>query len=174
MIIDLKPISHMTIDTIGRPGERVFYLQGGQDRQLVTLIIEKQHAVALASGLDDLLSELSGHAAQEGTASSAALDTSLQQPVDPLFRVGQLGLAYDEKSDMLVLIAYQLTEEEQEDVMAVRFWATRQQMRALRNQALTAVEGGRPVCSLCGQVIGLDGHLCPRQNGHGNHPKFEF
>lgn len=171
-IFDLKPISHITVDTIGRPGERVFYLQAGLGPQLVTLIIEKQHALALVSGIDGLLAELLADSPEEIVASASDSDVALRQPIEPLFRVGQMGLAYDEESGMVVLIAYQLVLEE-EEAPAVRFWGTRQQMRKLRDQALLAVEGGRPVCKLCGQVIDPDGHLCTRSNGHGNHPMFD-
>jgi uncharacterized repeat protein (TIGR03847 family) len=172
MIYDLRPISHITVDTIGRPGERVFYLQASRGGQVVTLIIEKQHALALASGLDDLLSELGVLPASDETPVLKELDLELRQPVEPLFRVGQMGLSYDENSDLVVLVAYQLAAEDIEDVPVVRFWGTRQQMRSLRNQALVAVEGGRPTCTLCGEIIDPDGHLCPRKNGHGNHPSF--
>lgn len=169
-IFDLKPINHITVDTIGRPGERVFYLQAGLGAQLVTLIIEKQHALALVSGIDNLLAELSADFAEETLSSDSNL--SLRQPIEPLFRVGQMGLAYDEESDMIVLIAYQLVSED-EEAPAVRLWGTRQQMRQLRERALMAVEGGRPVCRLCGQVVDPEGHLCTRSNGHGNHSKFD-
>ena len=60
MIIDLEPVSHMTIDTLGRPGQRVFYLQGGHDGQLVTLIIEKEPIDALVTCLDEIFNEKSG------------------------------------------------------------------------------------------------------------------
>ena len=172
MIYDLKPVSHITVDTVGRPGERVFYLQASRSGQVVTLIIEKQHALALVSGLDDLLAELSSRPTSEDALETPDLDQGLQGPIEPLFRVGQMGLSYDEGADLVVLVAYQLTAEESEDVPVVRFWGTRQQMRRLRDQALAAVDGGRPTCSLCGEVIEPDGHLCPRQNGHGNHPSF--
>ncbi len=174
MILDFKPVSHITIDTIGRPGNRVFYLQASRSEQVVTLIIEKQHAVALASGLDDLLSELGDLPASEDEGANTEIDLGLRQPVEPLFRVGQLGLSYDENSDLVVLVAYQLSAEDVEDVPVVRFWGTRQQMRSMRDQALVAVEGGRPTCTLCGEIIDPDGHLCPRRNGHGNHPSFEI
>jgi uncharacterized repeat protein (TIGR03847 family) len=85
-----------------------------------------------------------------------------------------MGLSYDEESDMVVVVAYQLSAEDDEDVPVVRFWGTRRQMRSLRNQALVAVEGGRPTCSMCGEIIDPEGHLCPRRNGHGNHPSFDF
>jgi uncharacterized repeat protein (TIGR03847 family) len=172
MIYDLKPVSYITINTIGRPGQRVFYLQAGRGAQMITLIIEKQHALALVSSLDELLAELSTRS-QGNAVDPVGLDVRLRQPIEPLFRVGHMGLAYDEQSDMVVLVAFQWDPEEQEDAPSVRFWGTRDQMRALRNQALVAVESGRPICDLCGGVVDPDGHLCPRRNGHGNHPKFE-
>jgi len=174
MIRDLKPVSHITVDTIGRPGHRVFYLQASQGARLVTLIIEKQHALALVSGLDDLLAELSARFPRRFVASSSPPDIKLRQPVEPLFRVGQMGLAYDKRVDLVVLVAYQLSLEGEENAPFIRFWGTREQMRTLRNQALTAIEEERPVCSLCGELVDADGHLCPRRNGHGNSPKFEL
>ncbi len=171
MIFDLKPLTHITINTVGPPGRRVFYLQGGRGKQLITLIIEKEHALALVSGLDDLFAELSDSRAGRSDHVSET-ESSLQMPLEPLFRVGQMGLAYDDSSDSVVLVAYQVAGEEQEDAPGVRFWGTRQQMRTLRNRALEAVEGGRSVCSLCGGTIDPRGHLCPRRNGHGNHPRF--
>jgi uncharacterized repeat protein (TIGR03847 family) len=96
-----------------------------------------------------------------------------------------MGLGYDEADDMVVLIAYQLVEAQHdeseidyllssglEDASVARFWGTREQMQVLRNQALSAVKGGRPVCDLCGALIGPEGHLCTRRNGHGNSVKF--
>jgi uncharacterized repeat protein (TIGR03847 family) len=82
-----------------------------------------------------------------------------------------MALAYDSEADLIVLVAYALVRketEDEQDVPAVRFWGTREQMRVLRNQALAAVNEGRPVCSLCGELIDPEGHFCPRRNGHGN------
>ena len=47
---DLKPCSRLTIGTVGPAGQRSFYLQGIQGRQMVSLLIEKQQAQALAIG----------------------------------------------------------------------------------------------------------------------------
>jgi uncharacterized repeat protein (TIGR03847 family) len=169
-VYDLNPVSQLTIGTIGPPGNRVFYLQGKSAGERVTLIIEKQHAVALAASLDELLAELDARFPRPARREVAA--SELDVPVEPLFRVGQIGLGYDQTADLVVVIAYELALDEDEDGSVVRFWGKREQMRALRNVALKAVEGGRPTCALCGELIDPEGHLCPRQNGHGNNPMF--
>ena len=172
-VYDLKPISHITIDTRGLPGNRVFYLQATRGhRQTITLILEKSQALALVSSLDELLAELAARFPRPSISGYDQMDMSLREPLEPLFRVGQIGLAYDEKADLVVIIAYKWTAGDDEEGMAFRFWGTREQMLMLRDQALVAAEGGRPACHLCGQLIGPEGHLCPRSNGHGNHPRF--
>jgi len=39
--LDLNPTSFITVDAIGKPGERVFYLQGREGEQIITLLVEK-------------------------------------------------------------------------------------------------------------------------------------
>lgn len=171
-VYNLNPVTFITIDTVGKPGERVFYLQAGRGNQLITLIIEKQHALALVASIDELLAELDARFPKIIQMESGTVQ--LQFPLDPKFRVGQMGLGYDESVDMVVLIAYQLTGnegldlDEDMDAAVARFWGTREQMRLLRDRALDAVNGGRPVCELCGETINPEGHICVRRNGHGN------
>jgi uncharacterized repeat protein (TIGR03847 family) len=169
---NINPVSFITVNTIGDPGNRVFYLQAGRGDELVTLTIEKEHALALVSSLDELTADLDARFPRPSSHQDHKARFSLRQPVDPLFRVGQMGLGYDEQADMIVLIAYQLVLDEGEDPSVVRFWVSREQIQTLRDHALLAVEGGRPTCELCGELIGPEGHLCPRRNGHGNDPKF--
>ena len=40
---------------------------------------------------------------------------SLREPIEPLFRVAQMGLGYDENQDMIVLIAQELIPSQQQD-----------------------------------------------------------
>ncbi|MBN1314910.1 MAG: DUF3090 family protein [Anaerolineales bacterium] len=178
-IYNLNPVSFITVDTVGQPGERVFYLQAGRGSQFVTLIIEKQHALALVASIDELLAELNTRY-PKSQPTRQEQPFQLQYPLEPKFHVGQMGLGYDETVDMVVLIAYQIaeTQEEESDIeyllnketntAVARFWGTREQMQLLRDQALNAVNGGRPVCELCGESIDPEGHLCTRRNGHGN------
>jgi len=58
--LDLNPLQHITVDAIGQPGERVFYIQGWRetDPQPVTIIIEKIQLQSLALGGDQMLAEL--------------------------------------------------------------------------------------------------------------------
>ena len=169
---NLNPVSFITIATVGVPGRRVFYLQAARGEEHVTVIIEKEHALALAASLDELLAELEARFPRPSARPLQADERGLRKQFATLFRVGRMGLGYDEPADLVVIIAYQLVLEEDQEPQIARFWVTRQQVQGLRDQALTAVEGGRPTCELCGEPIEPDGHLCPRRNGHGNDPKF--
>ncbi|MFQ6057466.1 MAG: DUF3090 domain-containing protein [Anaerolineae bacterium] len=162
--IELNPVSFITIGTVGPPGQRTFYLQASKGRALVSLIIEKEHAQALALALDQLVEQLGEPDPEE---SEAILEAGMEllEPIEPEFRVGQLGLGYDEANDLLVITALELTEAEEIPSMA-RFWATRAQMRALSRHAAKVCAAGRPICVLCGSPIDPQGHFCPRKDGH--------
>ena len=56
--IELKPVSHITTDAIGPPGQRVFYLQGASSSQVITLIIEKFQLQTLTIGVEQFLAEV--------------------------------------------------------------------------------------------------------------------
>lgn len=166
---DLKPCSRITVGAIGPAGDRTFYLQGVQGRTVVSLVLEKQHAQALAIGIDELLEEVEEKYPQDVEEEPARRDMSLLDPVSARFRVGRLGLGYDQEENLLVLFAQELlTEEEAQrrEPAVGRFWATREQMAALSAQAKKVVAAGRPICALCGNPIDPDGHFCPPSNGH--------
>ncbi len=167
--IDFNPVSHITIDTTGPPGKRTFYLQARQGTRLISLILEKEQAHALAIAIDELLEKLERQYPQTPKLSEtiSELDMGLQEPLVPEFRVGQLGLGYDEREDHLILIAYELPQDPEDPVSIARFWATRAQMRALSIHAKEVVAAGRPICLLCGEPIDPEGHFCPRGNGDG-------
>lgn len=168
---DLKPCNRITIGTVGPPGQRTFYLQGIQGRTVVSLIIEKQHAQALATGIDELLKEIEEQHPSDALMSSKPTTMSLVDPVTARFRVGRLGLGYDEEEDLLVIFAQELLSEEESETREAavgRFWATREQLSALSEHAKKVATAGRPICALCGNPIDPDGHFCPPSNGH--HP----
>ena len=160
-LIELKRADFITIDTIGPPGQRTFYLQAAQDDTLITLTIEKAHAAAISIAIQGILEQL-GDAGDE--PDPASLD--LIYPVESLFRVGQLGLGYDQTHDMLVVVAQELTEEWQQQRAKVHIWANRAQMGALARKAAIVVASGRPTCPLCSEPIEPgDEHVCVRGNG---------
>lgn len=169
---EINPVTHITTGFIGQPGKRVFYLQAHDGPNVITLIVEKQQIEALAYGIEQFLAELQKKFPQLPEASShySADAMALEVPLDPSFRVGQLGLGYDQDRDLLVLVAQEVTAEEADpaEASAARFFATRSQMRALSQHGLTLVKQGRPICGNCGQPIDPEGHFCPRSNGHAH------
>ena len=56
--IELSAVDFITIDTIGPPGQRTFYLQVARDELLITVIIEKEQAAALAIATGSALDQL--------------------------------------------------------------------------------------------------------------------
>ena len=164
---DLKPVTHITADAIGPTGQRIFYLQASRENVLVTLLLEKEQMQALALGVEQMLQELEKRRPQRAGELElvSQYDMMLREPLEPAFRVGQLGLGYDEDADLIIIVAQELAEANNERSVA-RFWATRAQMQALSEHSLHVVESGRPTCPLCGQPMDPERHFCPRHNGH--------
>jgi uncharacterized repeat protein (TIGR03847 family) len=170
--IDLNPVQHITTDAIGKPGQRVFYLQGWRetDLQPVTIIIEKIQLQTLATGLEQLLEEVAHQ--NPGLAESAGEyeegKMRITPPVDPLFRAGELGLGYDADQDLIVILVREIVLEDgdPEEASVVRFWCSRKQARWLATWSTVVVNRGRPICPQCGQPMEPEGHFCPKKNGH--------
>lgn len=170
-VYDLNPVDRILPAAVGEPGKRVFYLQARKGRRLITMVCEKEHVAALAIAAERLLLALAGGNA-EAVAAPDPADTALlavEYPLNPLFRVGQLNLGYDEASQRLVIIAQELLEEDDESTPSVvRLWATPAQMRAFSMRGQELVAAGRPTCAMCGQPMEPEGHYCIRRNGHGH------
>jgi uncharacterized repeat protein (TIGR03847 family) len=170
--IDLQPVTHILVDAIGPPGKRVFYLQGWQDDRTVTLIVEKFQIQSLAIGLEQFLVEIEEKNPDLSPASADYTEEKMHilPPVDPLFRVGELGLGYDADNDLLILVAREqsLEEGDTEDTRVVRFWCTRSQLRAMSSWGIEVASRGRPLCPQCREPMDPEGHFCPKKNGH-NH-----
>lgn len=149
--IELDPVDFITVGTVGPKGKRLFHLQAGHGDELVTLIIEKEQARALAEAINELLEDLAERLpdAAEGEVNLSRMDMSLRDPVDPLFRVARMGLGYEEERNRIVLVAQELVPSEEEDLprvaepQVVRMWGTREQMRALSAHASRVVKQGR-------------------------------
>lgn len=169
-LFELNPVKSITTGFIGQPGKRVFYLQAEGQGEVVTLIVEKQQVEALAAGVEQFLTELREKFPDlpDAPADYSPVEMKLNVPVDPAFRVGQLGLGYDQERDLLVLVAQEVVPEgrDADEANTARFYATRAQMRALGAYGQVLVKQGRPTCGNCGQPIDPEGHFCPRSNGH--------
>lgn len=150
--IELNPVDFITVGTVGPKGKRMFHLQAGRGDQIVSLTIEKEQARALAEALTELLDDLAkqgGDTLTSDTVNLASLNMELREPIDPAFRVAQMGLGYDRDRDLIVLVAQEMIvlEEDQDPESVqpgvVRLWCTRKQMRALGLQAGQVVKQGR-------------------------------
>jgi uncharacterized repeat protein (TIGR03847 family) len=172
--IELKPVTHITADAIGPPGKRVFYLQGTQGSQVITLIIEKFQLQTLTIGVEQFLAEVRQRLPmlEQAPADYDEEKMRIHPPVEPLFRVAEFGLSYDSENELVGLIVREIplgtqgSGEEIEEGVVVKFWCTRAQIRALINWGMEIASRGRPLCEQCGQPMDPEGHFCSRKNGH--------
>lgn len=168
--IDLQPVTHITTDALGQPGKRVFYIQGWQEERTITLIVEKIQIQSLAVGLEQFLAEITEKYPSLTEASAEYVEEKMRihPPVDPVFRVGELGLGYDTDNDLVVLVTREQLAEGQdaEEAGVVRFWCTRSQIRAMCHWGMEVASRGRPLCPQCGEPMDPAGHFCPKKNGH--------
>jgi len=158
--IDMNPIDFITIGTIGPKGRRIFHLQAGHDNKLVSFTIEKEQAWALSEAIREFIDDLDERDETTTDVEMASLDMDLREPIQPLFRVSQMGLAYDDDDGKIILIAQEMlinqNSEDDDDLLddsgVVRMWCTREQMQALSIQAMDIVESGRPSPRLNGRI----------------------
>ena len=172
---DLDPVTRLTADAVGEPGQRTFYLQAASGSDQVTLLVEKEQVRRLAESLQTWLPELAADRPEDpGEAAAAeAGELGLEAPLEPDFRVGQLQLSYDGERDRVVIVATELQVEDEDDdpleplePLQVRLFVTRPQLRVLARHGSQVVARGRPLCPLCGNPLDPTGHICPAQNGH--------
>lgn len=169
--MDLDPVDHITVDAIGAPGSRVFYIAGRKGEQSVSLVIEKIQLQSLIAGINEFLEQVKGKFPdkQDPVVDFREEDMSLLPPLDPKFRVGEMGLAFDAGRDLVTIIASEMVMSDGEDEergSVVRFWCTRAQLLALARWGSVVITRGRPICPQCLQPMEPEGHFCPKKNGH--------
>lgn len=170
-LIELNPVDFVTVGTIGPKGQRTFHLQAGQDNRIVSFTIEKEQAHALAAAIAELLDDIDHRGDARPDVDFSQLDMDLREPIEPLFRIAQMGLAYESGEDKIVLIAqefvpqsdddeddeddvdFDLFESDEDDPKVVRMWCSREQMRALSLHAMDTVKSGRPDAKQNGRII---------------------
>ena len=171
---DLDPVTRLTADAVGSPGQRTFYLQAASGPEQVTLLVEKEQVRRLTESLQSWLPELAADRPEdpEEVEAAEAGELALAEPLEPDFRVGQLLLRYDAERDRVVVIASELLAGDDEepvelpDRLEVRLFVTRPQLRVLARHGSQVVARGRPPCPLCGNPLDPTGHICPALNGH--------
>lgn len=171
--IEMNPVEFITVGTVGPKGQRVFHLQAGKEGTIVSLTIEKEQAWALSEAIREMIDDLDKRF-PAARRPQPTLNMDLREPIEPLFRVAQMGLGYDEDRDLIVLVAQELVsrlrftpgeeaEDEDDETFTaeafteaaddddldnapgiVRLWSTRDQMRALSEHSSHIVKSGRP------------------------------
>jgi uncharacterized repeat protein (TIGR03847 family) len=165
-VIDAELTSphHITVGYTGQPGSRTFFLQAQDDATLLTLQLEKAQAEAIGELLGQLLVRVDDAPATDWDRNAM----SLRMPIEPRWRVGEIGLGLDPDDQRFVLEVTEFDPEREEDLREARIWADRDQARRLAAHSLEIIGEGRPRCQLCGRPTPLDGeHVCPATNGHG-------
>jgi uncharacterized repeat protein (TIGR03847 family) len=173
--IELNPVSRITADAIGEPGHRIFYMQARKGTTLVTLLCEKEQVRALGDAIQQMLDELKTKYPKGANFMQLQMDMGIEEPIEPEYRIGQMGLGYDEDHDLVMLVAREVAPEDanEDDLSVTRFFCSRAQMEALSRQAKDVVARGRPVCPLCQKPLDKDlEHFCPRSNGHADEVVF--
>lgn len=164
VFFEFEEVDAFTTGAIGRPGDRVFYLQARHDGRHVEVKCEKQQVAAIAQYLQQVLSDLP-------PPEDRPLPDSLElaPPVDGAFVLGPIGLGYDQANDRLVVQLEEMGEVSSEgEVEAaeghIRLYVTRGQAASFCEHAERVVAAGRPDCRWCSLPIDPDGHACPRMN----------
>lgn len=180
-VIELNPVDFVTIGTIGPKGKRTFHLQAGQDNRLVSFTIEKEQAQALSSAIAELLNDIDEQDDTTTEADFSQLDMALREPIEPMFRISQMGLAYEPNDNKIILVAQEFVPQDASDTdddfdiddlddneeqaaynlfegadgepQVVRMWCTREQMRALSLHTMDTVKSGRPDAKQNGRII---------------------
>ena len=164
----------VVIGTIGVPGSRTFYLQARAGSELSSIALEKQQAAVVAEMIDEILDQLStvkGNPFNVPEHTPVELvDNDPLEEVNESFRVGSMNLGWDATVAQVVLEAFSLNDEDDENfdpdgpgaVMRVRMPVGTARAFAMRTHEIVAA--GRPVCSNCGYPIDPDGHTCRDEN----------
>ena len=155
---DLSEPDRLTVGTVGPVGDRLFLLQCRQGPVLLTLKIEKQQVAVVADYLARIVRD-------QPRPSHLPGEQPLEQPAEPAWVVGTVGVAYDDAEDRVILVIEELVADEETGAIA-RLSISREQAAAFAIQATRLVESGRPPCPLCGSPLDPSGHECPRTNGH--------
>lgn len=155
---DISSPDRVTVGTLGPVGNRLFLLQCRKGPILLTLKLEKQQVAVMADYLTRIVR-------QQQRPGDLPPDLPLEEPAEPAWAVGTVGVSYDESEDRIVLVIEELVGDGETGAIA-RLSITREQAAAFAIQATRLVESGRPPCPLCGSPLDPSGHECPRTNGH--------
>jgi len=167
--LDFNPTEILIFSAIGKPGERTFFLRGGDKKLTITLRIEKFQVQMLAAAVQRFLAELKKRFPNLDEPAGVYDESRmvLEPPIDPLFQVAEMSMGYDIENDLVVMILSSPEEEEAAETPGVvRFWCQRAEVAGLAAWARELVSRGRPTLTEPGSSPDSDGEFSPRNNGH--------
>ncbi len=159
--IELNPIDFITLGTVGPKGRRQFNIQAGQGSQIVTLTLEKEQARRIAEAIEEMLTDLYKRFPTliQRRINLKEMNMELRDPVEPRFRIAQIGLGYDPVQDLIIMVAQELMgleDDEDPELLqpgVVRFWGSRDLFDALCQHTQEVVEAGRADPKSNGHII---------------------
>lgn len=181
-VIDFDPPERFVTDTVGPPGQRVFFLQAVLGNRVMTVSLEKDQVRLLGEGVVQMLDQVEGDGDSASGAADSVDDAPLNTPIEEDFRVRRLSLAWDSERQVVVVEAHDSDADEDDDddeaptsepvsggptaMEGIRVVLTPAHARAFATRAARVVAGGRPSCPFCGGPLDAAGHICPRANGY--------
>ena len=154
-------------EAIGKPGERTFRLRIMSGSEAASLWLEKEQLGALTLAIRQLLEQTADEGIEDDELPTPAGKFPEQPDVD--FKLGRLGIGYDEQQRMVTIFAYG-TDQEEDAPPAFACQISRTQCRTFAEHAEETISAGRPICVVCGGPIDGASHKCGRRNGHSKQP----
>jgi len=172
---EFRKVTHFTAGAEGEPGQRVFYLQVGDERGHISVRLEKQQVRALAQFLRSVLDDL------PSPTGVSDQPIPLREPAVAEWVVGHIAVGVMEADAEVVLVVDELmpddadeadeTEELELDLFdaptdggRIRAHIDVEQAARFIVTSDELMSQGRPPCRLCGQPLDPSGHACPRLN----------
>jgi uncharacterized repeat protein (TIGR03847 family) len=154
-------------EAIGDPGQRVFRLRVMSTGEAASLWLEKEQLAALTLAMRQLLEQADEEEAGEAEPGPSSEQFPKEPQVD--FKLGRLGIGYDERHRVVTIFAYAMDlEEDAPPTFACQ--VSLNQCASFAERAEATINAGRPICVLCGTAIESGAHKCLRRNGHGKLP----
>lgn len=187
-ILEFTEPDRFAAGSIGRPGQRTFFLQAVAGRRVASVVLEKIQVALLADRIAAILAELRERNVDGAPGEDAGElpnddDRPLDEPIGDAFRVASLTISWDgEASDITVEARSGYGDEDEEpdddpdeipddapegpDVLRVRLDGA--SAMGFARRAARVVAAGRPPCPFCGEPLNPEGHVCIRTNGYLN------
>ncbi len=172
---EVYPVTRITAGAVGASGRRTFVLQAFFGAEPFCWVIEKDQAMALSKAIPELLADVRAEFPELGEPLvAAAPNLALVEPLQPLFRVGSIGVEYDRLHDLVIFTlvdANTMNVEGEEGPIDAdaeppehHLFTTRGQAKLLGEQAEKVVVAGRLLCPRCDMPMDEFGHFCAPAN----------